>query len=198
MLQTISIRGTARPDRIAATLSLSPAVTAGELGTLADSEMLTLDATGASLTSRGRQELARLLAAERSNLDPAELGRIYEQFCLINDRFKALILAWQMTDDHTLNDHSDAGYDNAVIIGLADLHAAAAPMLAAAAARLPRLHRYAQRLISALGCVQAGQTGYISSPALDSYHTIWFELHEELITAVGRTRAEEAAAGRAT
>jgi len=81
---------------------------------------------------------------------------------------------------------------------LADLHAAAAPMLAAAAAQLPRLHRYAQRLTSALANAQAGQTGYICSPVLDSYHTIWFELHEELITAAGRTRAEEAAAGRAT
>ena len=49
-----------------------------------------------------------------------------------------------------------------------------------------------------LANVQAGQPGYISSPLLDSYHTIWFELHEELITAAGRTRAQEAAAGRAT
>ena len=66
------------------------------------------------------------------------------------------------------------------------------------AAQLPRLHRYAQRLADALANVQAGQSGYISSPILDSYHTIWFELHEELITAAGRIRAVEAAAGRAT
>ncbi len=32
---------------------------------------------------------------------------------------------------------------------------------------------------------------------VDSYHTLWFELHEELIQALGRTRADEAAAGRA-
>jgi hypothetical protein len=31
--------------------------------------------------------------------------------------------------------------------------------------------------------VEAGQPSYICSPLLDSYHTIWFELHEELITA---------------
>jgi hypothetical protein len=63
--------------------------------------------------------------------------------------------------------------------------------------QLPRLRRYAQRLTDALGYVQAGQPSYICSPFLDSYHTIWFELHEELITSAGRTREQEAAAGRA-
>jgi pyruvate,orthophosphate dikinase len=33
--------------------------------------------------------------------------------------------------------------------------------------------------------------------AFDSYHTIWFELHEELISLMGRTRQGEALAGRA-
>jgi hypothetical protein len=32
---------------------------------------------------------------------------------------------------------------------------------------------------------------------IDSFHTVWFELHEDLIGLLGRTRAEEAAAGRA-
>jgi hypothetical protein len=198
LLQTISLKGTARPDRIATTLGRSPAVTAEDLDTLASAAMLTVSTAGVSLTSVGRHELARLLAAERSDLDAAELDRIYEQFCPVNDRFKELILAWQMTDDHTPNDHSDTGYDSAIIGRLAGLHAAAAPILAAAAAQLPRLHRHARRLTDALGYVQAGQPSYICSPFLDSYHTIWFELHEELITAAGRTREQEAAAGRAT
>jgi hypothetical protein len=48
-------------------------------------------------------------------LDHADLDRIYEQFRLVNDRFKELILAWQMTGEHTLNEHSDCGYDRAII-----------------------------------------------------------------------------------
>lgn len=34
-------------------------------------------------------------------------------------------------------------------------------------------------------------------PMIDSYHTVWFEFHEELIQLSGLFRAEEAAAGRA-
>jgi hypothetical protein len=33
---------------------------------------------------------------------------------------------------------------------------------------------------------------------IDSYHTVWFELHEELIAARGLSREEEAKAGHAT
>jgi hypothetical protein len=32
---------------------------------------------------------------------------------------------------------------------------------------------------------------------IDSYHTVWFELHEELIVATGRTREEAARSGDA-
>jgi pyruvate,orthophosphate dikinase len=32
---------------------------------------------------------------------------------------------------------------------------------------------------------------------VDSYHSAWFELHEDLILLAGRNRADEVAAGRA-
>ena len=38
---------------------------------------------------------------------------------------------------------------------------------------------------------------YVASPRVDSYHSVWFELHEDLILLAGRTRADEVAAGRA-
>jgi hypothetical protein len=34
-------------------------------------------------------------------------------------------------------------------------------------------------------------------PLIDSYHTVWFELHEELISLAGLSREAEAASGRA-
>jgi pyruvate,orthophosphate dikinase len=45
--------------------------------------------------------------------------------------------------------------------------------------------------------VAAGEHRYIASPTVDSYHSVWFELHEELILLAGRNRADEVAAGRA-
>ena len=66
------------------------------------------------------------------------------------------------------------------------------PIIAAAAAQLPRLDRYSVKLESAFGKVKAGDLVWLSRPIIDSYHTVWFELHEELILAAGLTRESEA------
>jgi hypothetical protein len=62
---------------------------------------------------------------------------------------------------------------------------------------VPRLSPYRSRFDNALRRVDAGEQEWFLAPLLDSYHTIWFELHEELIFLIGRTRLAEAEAGRA-
>ena len=60
-----------------------------------------------------------------------------------------------------------------------------------------RLADYRVRLGRAVEAAQAGDGRFVASPRVDSYHGIWFELHEDLIQLAGRTRAEEVEAGRA-
>ena len=62
---------------------------------------------------------------------------------------------------------------------------------------LARLSRYHDRLQRAARMVSEGDHRFIASPIVDSYHSIWFELHEDLILLAGRTRADEVSAGRA-
>jgi len=52
---------------------------------------------------------------------------------------------------------------------------------------------FAARLVRAAAAIAAGDGSMIASPLKDSYHTIWFELHEELIHLSGRNRATEEA-----
>ena len=72
------------------------------------------------------------------------------------------------------------------------------PIIATVTTLLPRLSAYAKKLDSALAKVKTGDTIWLARPIIDSYHTVWFELHEELIAASGLTREEEARAGHAT
>lgn len=95
------------------------------------------------------------------------------------------------------NTHDDAEYDAAVLARLDDVHARAVPIVEAAAAQLPRLNAYATKLAAALDKIKAGETSWLARPLVDSYHTVWFELHEELIVAVGLTREEAARSGDA-
>lgn len=114
----------------------------------------------------------------------------------MNNDFKALVSDWQLKDGQH-NDHTDKRYDDAVLARLDTVHEAVMPIVAAAASEVPRLSTYADKLAAALARVQSGDLPWLTRPVMDSYHTVWFELHEELIGASGLAREEEAAAGHA-
>lgn len=156
-----------------------------------------LKGTSAKLTPQGRERLADLLGTEREKVDQTRLQALYEEFDLHNTRFKEIITSWQVRDDGEPNDHTDAEYDAGVLAELASLHERFAALLERIVDAAPRLVHYLPRFGVALERAKAGEHQYVARPIMDSYHTVWFELHEELIGLLGRTRAEEAAAGRA-
>jgi pyruvate,orthophosphate dikinase len=123
-----------------------------------------------------------------------------DDFVTLDQRVKEIVTAWQMREvdgEPILNDHTDLDYDGRVLADFAALAREADAWLAPLEAGLPRLDRYRHRLARAAGQVANGDHQYIASPRLDSYHNIWFELHEDLILLAGRTREDEVAAGRA-
>lgn len=77
------------------------------------------------------------------------------------------------------------------------VHRRVGPIIGTVAMQLPRLSRYPVKLRAALDKVKAGDIAWLTRPLIDSYHTVWFELHEELIQAVGLTRDEAAKSGDA-
>jgi pyruvate,orthophosphate dikinase len=115
-------------------------------------------------------------------------------------RMKEIMTGWQMREvdgEQTINDHSDEAHDAAVLADFQSLHEDSSAWLKTLAEALPRLGLYGDRLARAAELVAGGDTMYLASPRVDSFHSIWFELHEDLILLAGRTREEEVAAGRA-
>jgi pyruvate,orthophosphate dikinase len=113
---------------------------------------------------------------------------------------KEIVTAWQIRDmdgEQTLNDHTDAAYDAGVLDGIAGLHAEMAEWLSPLADAFRRFGVYRSRLERALELARGGAHRFVASPRVDSYHSVWFELHEDLIRLSGRKRSDEAAAGRA-
>jgi pyruvate,orthophosphate dikinase len=111
---------------------------------------------------------------------------------------KDTVTAWQLRDagePPVLNDHSDAAYDAAVLDRLEAIDADTAAWMAPLAAAFERYARYRTRLATALGMARAGDQRFVASPRVDSYHTVWFELHEDLIRLAGRRRSDEAVSG---
>ena len=113
---------------------------------------------------------------------------------------KDAVTAWQLRDHggtQALNDHSDTAYDADVLRRIAEVHEDVVEWMSSMPEAPRRLGRYLERLARALASARGGDHRFVASPRVDSYHGVWFELHEELILLAGRTRGEEAAAGRA-
>ena len=151
------------------------------------------------ITPLGVDTVLASLAAVRGEIGDAELTSAYEAFCAINDRFKATVTDWQLRPvdgTQAINDHSDAVYDAGVLDRLGDVHTDIVGLLGRLPDSSPRYSRYRDRLDTSLQRLRGGELQFMASPAVDSYHSIWLELHEELILLCGLTRAGEAEAGR--
>lgn len=195
VLRAIRLKGRVSPATVAATMNEDPASVASTIAELVESGLL-VEGTTLRITSDGRERLNALLAEERSGIDQDALAASYDEFRAVNVDFKALVADWQLKDGQP-NAHDDVDYDGAVLARLDEIHERAVPIIAAAAGQLPRLASYADKLAAAVAKVKAGDTAWFTRPIIDSYHTVWFELHEELIVASGLSREEEAKAGHA-
>jgi pyruvate,orthophosphate dikinase len=149
------------------------------------------------LTEAGKARVASLVEGERDALGAEAAVGALDAFLDIDHRVKDVVTAWQMRDPQTVNDHTDEAYDDGVLERLSAVHADAIAWLAPIEAGWPRLADYGVRLGRALEAAGGGDGRYVASPRVDSYHGIWFELHEDLIQLAGRTREGETAAGRA-
>jgi hypothetical protein len=195
VLQAVRLKGR--------TTSADIATTVGEGSDTVEAAVTTSVASGhliegktIRLSPEGRTRLSELLEAERQSVDPEAIAAIYDKFRDVNAEFKALVSDWQLKDG-VPNTHDDEKYDAAVLSRLDDVHRQVTPVIADVVTMIPRLAGYSEKLETALAKVLAGDTVWLTRPIVDSYHTVWFELHEELILAAGLTREEEARAGHA-
>lgn len=147
--------------------------------------------TGWSLTTRGRDELEARLAEELDASGGRDLvDAAYRSFLALNPELLEVCTDFQVRGD-VVNDHLDDRYDAAVIGRLADLHERARPLCDDLAKVLDRFGGYGDRFDAALARIRAGHHEWFTKPLIDSYHTVWFELHEDLLATLGVDRADE-------
>lgn len=195
ILQAARLKGRLSPDLAAASCGVDADTAAAALSSLRETGYVKGEPS-IRLTAEGRERLAELVAAERAEIDHDSLARLYEEFDRHNTDLKQVVSDWQVKDG-TPNDHTDEAYDQSVIDRLTVLDAGFQPLVARIVDVAPRLHLYPHRFGRALARLRAGDTSYVARPIADSYHTVWFEFHEELIGLLGLSRQQEAAAGRA-
>jgi pyruvate,orthophosphate dikinase len=199
-VRVLAIKGFAMPAGLAPALRVTEEAATAVLEQLAGDGLAEAAGPMYKLTEEGKSVAAELMAADREEWGADEALAALDAFLVLDHRMKHIVTAWQMREvdgEQVLNDHTDDEYDAGVLADLAALHSEAADWFGTLTEGLPRLAEYGKRLDVAAGRVAEGDHSFIAAPMADSYHTIWFELHEDLIQLAGRTREEETAAGRA-
>jgi len=147
---------------------------------------------GWHLTPAGHAGHAAALAADVA--DSGAAGQVrsgYERFDSLDGAVRAVCTAWQVRDLDAgmINDHSDPGYDAAVLARLAVIHADAVTVIDGLAVAIARFGPYRRRLDRAHDRVQGGDRDALTKPLSDSYHDVWMELHEDLLVTLGLDRS---------
>ena len=182
-LRVIALSGQAEMAAVARNTGLSTDAASEIVGDAETAGLVVSGPRGYRLTADGRAQVADALVAERAGLDAAVALDLYGRFGGIDRKFKELVTEYQLSDAPTRFSWA--------VAGMTDVHPAVQELVARATELVPRLAPYRARFETAMEHLQRGNEKYLVSVMLDSYHTIWFQFHEELIEMAGRTRAEE-------
>jgi hypothetical protein len=135
--------------------------------------------SGYALTQAGRAHHAELLEQEITPAVRSGVDACYRRFRELNPELLSLCTDWQLHADPAVRGRL-AAVDDAVQPVCVDLTAA-----------LGRFGRYGSRLAEARHRLDEGHWDWLARPLVDSYHSIWFELHEDLLCTLGIERSKE-------
>jgi hypothetical protein len=200
VLHGLRVRGFAEADVLATAIGLTTDEVDKRLDGL-EADGLVIHRAGVvsgwTLTGAGRVEDEARAADELDEAGArAAVAHAYGEFVALNREFLQLCTDWELRSGPTgpvVNDHRDAAYDIEAISRLGRIDDAAQPLARRLADELRRFDGYGARLANALERVRRGEIDWFTKPAIDSYHTVWFELHENLLATLGIERGKETA-----
>ncbi len=158
---------------------------------LLDGGLIVRSTRGIRISAEGRVVhaiWARLAAGAESE---QAARRAYERFLPLNREVLRICSDWQVRPGGVPNDHRDARYDWSVLDRARALDERIAPIVSRLGRVVDRFASYRPRLRAALEHVDAGDVEWLTSPRIDSYHTVWMQMHEDLLLALGADRALE-------
>jgi hypothetical protein len=192
VLQALALRHVAEAPVVARVAGMDEPTAASALGeAVADGDVTPMGEAYA-LSAPGRARLdetyAERFAAARGS---SELAARMDEFEVVNRELLGVLTDWQTVTvggQSVPNDHTDADYDDRIVGRLGELHDRVESALMQMTGHMPSMSRFVERLEHALGKADIGHREYVSSAAVDSYHTVWHEMHESMLRALGRAR----------
>lgn len=199
-LHAVRLKGMADDDAIAARFGLDPSVVREFLLDFQAVGWVTrVDFAGTggwTLTGLGHAENERQLADELAMTDSLRtVNGAYLEFLPHNDRLLRASTDWQLrpnkADPLAANDHGDEEWDKRVLDTLSELSHNLRTVCLKLGGQLARFQGYDDRFSAALERAERGEHSWVNLPRVDSCHTVWMELHEDLLATLGIQRGAE-------
>lgn len=150
-----------------------------ELGVLTDDGLIMLTTDGTALFEAA-------YVKDRKCLRPEDHSGLLADFRPMDKQLKRIAREWQDAEKQ-----DDWDERMRIVEALGALNAKAQLFVKMYHKAVPRFDEYAERLASAYAKVLQGSTEYVVSVRVDSYHTCWFQFHEDLLRILQRERDPE-------
>ena len=180
VLNSVYLRKIASRQVMAECSGLAAETIEAEVGRAEEQEFV-IDVGGGMymLSEEGTQAVLREYGTRYGGLrQSGDAEDWYQRFERLNTQFLVAISAWQQ----------DGAGDSTSLDKLLRLVERQVKSLATATELIPRYGLYRSRFEQALDRVEHGSMDHVVSPNVDSIHNIWFELHEDILTVLGRPR----------
>jgi DNA-binding MarR family transcriptional regulator len=186
VLHALGIKGRASLEEVAGVVGTQPAATEPALRRLEAAGLVIERQSGRRpgwmLSAAGREAHANQCFTSVSSEARTRLGHEYTSFQEVNPEAKTACSLWQTTGDEQRRSE--------LLMKLIEIQVRIDPVLARCGEIVPRFGRYGTRLGEALRRAH-DDPRYVVSRTVDSFHTVWFECHEDFLSTLGRSRHEE-------
>ena len=189
VLHGVRLAGFATVKAVAERADLPTNVVDNQLGVLEGQglveHMAFGDASGWILTAEGKERDTELLREEliASGAESKLRGALDDFENTVNADLVRVITAWQLQSAAEQQSSSTA-----VLQELTELGEALAKLLIPLTDRLPRFSRYPRQFREALAQARSGDMHWVAGVGVLSCHTVWAELHQDLLSSLGRER----------
>lgn len=194
VLHTLRCIGTTSTERLADRAGLDEDATESHLIDLGVGGLVSRQAGafgGWRITDQGRAVDAEAVATQLTETGcRAAVEAAFGRFERLNPLALEACTAWQLrtVDGATVvNDHLDRRYDTQVLRKIASVEQHGQEVCNDLASVLDRFEGYGPRLRDASRRALAGEWELVSEHP-DSFHSLWFQLHEDLLVTLGRPR----------
>lgn len=194
-LHGLTLRQLASPEQLVDILGLSRAEVEAALEKAVGTGTAMAARGSYMITPAGRAQLDAAYPEAFASLrsDPAVAEAVDRFETGVNKQVLELMTDWQTIEvdgQRVPNDHTDSERDAKILDRLHAVLDRTERVLAPLVAADVGFDRFLERLGAALVRADGGQIEYVSGVRVDSFHTVWFQMHEHLLRLTGRERPE--------